>query len=146
MGLWNCFKTLFVLKAANVVLGISQTSPARAGDESVRPVPQWKTVRDAPDALPPGNHGDLIWPTEIKTEVPGARACKVLYRSTGIQDVAVPVSGMFIAPVSNTPAQNRPVVSWARGTTGIARHCAASMVDNPAKMHLATRHRIVLIG
>jgi pimeloyl-ACP methyl ester carboxylesterase len=106
---------------------------AVADEKSAPKVPEGRSVYDAPDPLPPGKHGDLIWATEIKTDIPGARAWKVLYRSTDIHDVVVPVSGLVIAPTSKAPSGGRPVVSWAHGTTGIARNCAPSMVDNPAK-------------
>ena len=133
MSASNCVKTLSVLGAITVLLGFFSIFPAVAQDKSFPQVPKGKTVYDAPDPLPPGKHGDLIWATEIKTEVPGARAWKVLYRSTDINDVAVPVSCMVVAPTGKAPSTGRPVVSWAHGTSGIARNCAPSMVDNPAK-------------
>jgi len=126
-------RPLRVLGVAAILLGFFSVYPAVADDKKAPEVPKGKSVYDAPDPLPPGKHGDLIWATEIKTEIPGARAWKVLYRSTDIHDVAVPVSGMVIAPGGKAPANGRPVVSWAHGTTGIARNCAPSMVDNPAK-------------
>jgi len=102
-------------------------------EKSYPEVPKGKTVYDAPDPLPSGKHGDLIWATEIKTDIPGARAWKVLYRSTDIHDVATPVSGMVLAPVGAAPAEGRPVVTYAHGTTGLNRDCGISRVDNPAK-------------
>jgi pimeloyl-ACP methyl ester carboxylesterase len=126
-------KALRVLGAAAILVGCFSISSAVAGEKSAPAVPKGKTVYDAPDPLPPGKHGNLIWATEIKTEIPGARAWKVLYRSTDIHYVAAPVSGLVIAPKGKAPANGRPVVSWAHGTTGIARNCAPSMVENPAK-------------
>lgn len=127
------FKFRRLMAAAVFFIVFLSSNGALAGETSIPGVPGGKAVYDAPDPLPPGKHGDLIWATEIKTDVPGARAWKVLYRSTDIHDVAVPVSGMVIAPIGKAPADGRPVVSWAHGTTGIARNCAPSMVDNPAK-------------
>ncbi len=126
-------KALRVLGAAAILVGCFSISSAMAGEKSAPGVPKGKTVYDAPDPLPPGKHGNLIWATEIKTEIPGARAWKVLYHSTDIHDVAAPVSGLVIAPKGKASANGRPVVSWAHGTTGIARNCAPSMVENPAK-------------
>ena len=133
MRVSSYFKQLRLLTAAAILIGLFSGWTAVASDESVPEVPKGRTVYEAPDPLPPGKHGDLIWTTEIKTDIPGARAWKVLYRSTDIHDVAVPVSGMVIAPVGKAQAGGRPVVSWAHSTTGIARNCAPSMVDNPAK-------------
>ena len=121
-----CFKPLRLLAAAILLMGVFSNGTASAGEKSAPEVPKGKSVYDAPDPLPPGKHGDLIWATEIKTEIPGARAWKVLYRSTDINDVAVPVSGMVIAPVGKAPANGRPVVTYGHGTTGIARNCAPS--------------------
>jgi pimeloyl-ACP methyl ester carboxylesterase len=59
----------------------------------------------------------------------------VLYRSVGVDGSAVAVSGLVVAPVSPaTPAedrlaasdQERPVLAFAHGTTGIADGCAPS--------------------
>ena len=129
----NYFKPVCLPVAATVFIGLFSGWTAVAGDKSVPQVPKRSTVYDAPNPLPHGKHGDLIWATEIKTEIPGARAWKVLYISMDIHDVVVPVSGMVIAPTGKAPDDGRPVVSWAHGTTGIARNCAPSMVDNPAK-------------
>ena len=96
-------------------------------------LPDGQSIYDPPVPLPAGKHGDLIWATEIQTAIPGARAWKILYRSTDIHDVPCAVSGMIIAPVGKTPAGGRPVVTWAHGTAGINRDCAPSMIDNPAK-------------
>jgi hypothetical protein len=126
-------KPLQLVAAATILMGVFSNCVALAGEKAAPGVPKGKTVYDAPDPLPPGKHGDLIWATEIKTDIPGARAWKVLYRSTDIHDTAVPVSGMVIAPDSKAPANGHPVISWAHGTTGIARNCAPTMVDNPAK-------------
>jgi hypothetical protein len=127
------FKALGLLAAAALFAGLFSSGAASAGGTSAPGVPEGKSVYDAPDPLPPGKHGDLIWAKEIKTEIRGARAWKVLYRSTDIHDVAVPVSCTVIAPVGKAPANGRAVVSYAHGTTGISRNCAPSMVDNPAK-------------
>ena len=133
MRVSSCFKSLRLLTATTVLIGLFSGWTAAASDQSFLEAPKGKTVYEAPHPLPPGKHGDLIWATEIKAEITGARAWKILYHSTDIHDVAVPVSGMVIAPVGAAPANGRPVVSWAHGTTGIARNCAPSMVDNPAK-------------
>ncbi len=133
MRVSRCFKMLGALGAAGILLGFFSTCPAVAAEKSAAEVPKGKTVYDVPDPLPPGKHGDLIWATEIKTDIPGARAWKVLYRSTDIHDAAIPVSGMVIAPVDKAAANGRPVVTYAHGTTGLPRKCGISHVDNPAK-------------
>ena len=122
-----------LVTAAMVLLCAVSSGAADAGEKSVQEVPKGKTVYDAPDLLPAGKHGDLIWATEIKTDIPGARAWKILYRSTDVHNTPVPVSGMVIAPATATSTNSRPVVSFAHATAGLARSCAITQVDNPAK-------------
>ena len=108
MRVSSYFKPLRLLAAAAILMGFFSSWTAVAGEKSAPEVPKGKTVYDAPDPLPPGKHGDLIWATEIKTEIPGARAWKILYRSTDIHDVAVPVSGMVIAAGRQGTGQRSP--------------------------------------
>ena len=133
MRILGWLKPVVLSTASAILISLFSNGIAAADEKSYPEPPKGKTVYDAPDPLPPGKHGDLIWATEIKTEIPGARAWRVLYRSTDIKDVAVPVSGLVIAPAGKRPGKGRPVVSYAHGTAGIARNCAPSMVDNPAK-------------
>lgn len=122
-----------LLAVTMVFMGLVPIGTVGAGDSSLRAVPKGKSVYDAPDPLPAGTHGDLIWATKIKTDIPGARAWKILYRSTDVHNTPVPVSGMVIAPVTSAPVGKRPVVSYAHATAGLARSCAITQVDNPAK-------------
>ena len=69
----NYFKPVCLPVAATVFIGLFSGWAAVAGDKSVPQVPKRSTVYDAPNPLPHGKHGDLIWATEIKTEIPGAR-------------------------------------------------------------------------
>jgi hypothetical protein len=78
-----------------------------------------------PDPLPAGAPGDLIWAEEIdQTAVPGARAWRILYLSESRQGEPVAVSGFVLAP--DAEGADRPVVSYAHGTTGSADMCAPS--------------------
>jgi pimeloyl-ACP methyl ester carboxylesterase len=121
---------LFMFVACILTMSVSALSAA----EKATPVgPEGMAVYTPPSPLPEGKHGDLIWASEIKTDVPGARAWKILYHSTDIHDNKMPVSGMVIAPIGKAPAKGRPVVSWAHGTSGIPNSCAPSLVDNPAR-------------
>ena len=127
------FRLITVALALLLLSGVVLDGPADAAGKSLRKVPKGRSFYDAPDPLPAGKHGDVIWAQEITTSVPGARAWKVLYRSTDIHNTAVPVSGMVIAPRGKAPAGGRPIVSYAHGTAGIAPRCAITQVDNPAK-------------
>ncbi len=128
---WKATRTTTLLLLTSL-LGFSVGTPLRAQPAWPEP-PRGQTIYDAPQDLPAGKHGDLIWATEIKTLVPDARAWKVLYRSTDINNKALAVTGMVIAPDVAAPSNGRPVVSYAHGTTGLGPLCGISRVDNPAK-------------
>src|SRR5690606_26049679 len=70
-----------------------------------------------------------------KIQITGAMVYRILYRSTGLKGETIAVSGIVIAP-DRTPTDPRgwPVVAWAHPTTGIARHCAPSLMPNPVAM------------
>jgi len=57
----------------------------------------------------------------------GGKAFRVLYRSTGIHDEPIAVSGVIIVPLGPPPPSGRPIVTWAHPTTGIAQRCAPSL-------------------
>jgi hypothetical protein len=57
----------------------------------------------------------------------GGKAFRVLYRSTGIHDEPIAVSGVIIEPLGPPPPSGRPIVAWAHPTTGIAPRCAPSL-------------------
>ena len=82
--------------------------------------------------IPPGKHGKLVSAVEIKTQILNARAWRILYKSTDLNDNPVLSTGMLIAPIGKPPSTKRPVVSFAHGTTGIAPICAPSSINDPA--------------
>ncbi|MCC5661582.1 hypothetical protein LC608_32475 [Nostoc sp. XA010] len=85
---------------------------------------------DVPDNMAAGEPGSII--KLEKVDAPeGVHAWRVIYRSQTAAGIAVPVSGLIIAPKSARPGANLPVVSWAHGTVGAARYCAPSNVPNP---------------
>ncbi|CAN5690420.1 lipase family protein [soil metagenome] len=85
-------------------------------------------VRAVSDPLPEGEPGDLIaLAPRTGPDVPaGAQGWDLLYRSEGVDGQAVAVSGRVYAPGGPSPAEGRPVLSWAHGTVGVADDCAPS--------------------
>jgi pimeloyl-ACP methyl ester carboxylesterase len=57
----------------------------------------------------------------------GGRAFRILYRSTGMYDEPIAVSGVIVVPVGSPPHGGRPIVAWAHPTTGIVPRCAPSL-------------------
>ena len=74
----------------------------------------------------PGDPGSIIRAEPIHAFA-GAKAWRVLYRSVGLKNEPIAVSGIVVAPEANAPAGGYPVVAWAHPTTGIARRCAPSL-------------------
>jgi acetyl esterase/lipase len=75
-------------------------------------------------AGPPGT----IIRAEPMLQAPGyITAYRVLYRSRGLHDEPIAVSGVIIAPRGDAPAGGRPVVAWAHPTTGVVTRCAPSL-------------------
>ena len=73
-----------------------------------------------------GRPGTLIRQEPLGLNAPfGASVMRVLYRSTGLHDEPIPVSGAVIIPPG--PPEGRPIVAWAHPTTGVVPRCAPSM-------------------
>jgi fermentation-respiration switch protein FrsA (DUF1100 family) len=86
-----------------------------------------------PDPLPAGEPGDLLRWEEVDAGVAGARAWRVLYLSESVQGDPIAVSGLVAAPAGSD--RDRPVLSWAHGTTGLADACTPS--KDPTSIDLA---------
>ena len=61
---------------------------------------------------------------------PGSRGWRILYTSTRADGTPAVASGLVVVPEPR-PAGPLPVIAWAHGTTGVARHCAPSLLDDP---------------
>lgn len=84
--------------------------------------------RASPDELH-GRPGTLIRAEPIAAPPHAAGAYRILYRSTGLKGEPVAVSGVVAIPAAGAEA-NRPLVVWAHPTTGVARSCAPSLMDD----------------
>lgn len=76
-------------------------------------------------AAPPG---ELLRAERFDRHVPaGARAWRILYRTTDVAGRATTASALVTVPLGSRP---HPVIAWAHGTTGFARPCAPSLRDH----------------
>ncbi len=57
----------------------------------------------------------------------GGSAYRVLYRSTGLHNEPIAVSGVVVVPPGPPPSGGRPIVAWAHPTSGIVSRCAPSL-------------------
>ena len=82
---------------------------------------------DAPRSLLAGEAGSLVRQERIDGAPLGATTYRVLYRSTGLKDERIFVSGVVIVPQGEPPAGGRPIVAWAHPTSGVTPRCAPSL-------------------
>jgi hypothetical protein len=80
----------------------------------------------ATEPLAPGEPGDVIAVQEVPDLDVDGTVLRVLYHSESLEGEDIPVTGIIIVPEGEAPAEGRPVLSWAHGTTGIADECAPS--------------------
>lgn len=76
--------------------------------------------------------GDLVSQTPIGGAPDGSAAWRIRYRTLDKNGAPVEVTGIVIIPKGPPPAKGRDVVSWGRGTVGLAPVCAPS--KTPQKM------------
>jgi acetyl esterase/lipase len=72
-----------------------------------------------------GPPGTLIRQEPMMRTLEGGAGYRVLYRSTGLHNEPIAVSGVVIVPPR--PAAGGPIVAWAHPTTGVAPRCAPSL-------------------
>jgi acetyl esterase/lipase len=81
----------------------------------------------APASEASGEPGTLVRQEVIDGAPLGATAYRVLYRSTGLDNKPIMVSGVVIVPPGDPPPGGRPIVAWAHPTSGIVPRCAPSL-------------------
>ena len=81
----------------------------------------------APPSAVAGAPGTLIRQEAIDGAPLGATTYRVLYRSTGLDNKPILVSGVVIVPPGDPPPGGRPIVAWAHPTSGIVPRCAPSL-------------------
>lgn len=74
----------------------------------------------------PQHPGDIIRAESVPGAPAGARAWRVLYRSSDHEGKPIAVSGMIVAP-ERRPGVKPKVVAWAHPTTGVSDRCAPSV-------------------
>ena len=99
-------------------------------DDSQPPTPSSTKSRFAPP-FTGGKPGDLLSREEIGTDIKGARAWKVRYVSKDVNDVPTEVTGLVIAPKEK--GEDRKVMTWCHGTTGLGDSACPSAEPNPAR-------------
>ncbi len=86
-----------------------------------------------PAVAPPvtGKPGTLLSQEPLDTGITGARAWRIRYVTRDVNDVAHEASGLVIAPAG--PGENRPIMTWCHGTTGLGDAGCPSAQPDPAR-------------
>ena len=74
-----------------------------------------------------GRPGTLIRAEPMQGAPDNAAAYRILYRSTGLHNEPIAVSGIVVVPQGPIPMGGRPIVAWAHPTTGVVPRCAPSL-------------------
>jgi Secretory lipase len=119
-------RTVFALSVVFVL--------AMASVASATPVegPSGSAFYTPPSPSPAGSAGELVWyrPTTVNLNVtlPAVKAWNVLYQSTDQHGQPDWVTGTVIVPSAKWSGKGeRPVVTYAEGTQGLAHECAPSL-------------------
>src|SRR5271163_819050 len=81
----------------------------------------------APPSEAAGAPGTIVRQEMIDGAPLGATTYRVLYRSTGLDNKPILVSGVVIVPPGDPPPGGRPIVAWAHPTSGVVPRCAPSL-------------------
>ncbi|MGA2837357.1 MAG: lipase family protein [Acidimicrobiales bacterium] len=81
--------------------------------------------------MPESTFGTLVDATPIGTHTVGASAWRIRYRSADVVGTEHVVSGLVVAP--RVRGDDRPVVTWCHGTTGLGDAACPSAQPDPAR-------------
>lgn len=86
--------------------------------------------REVATIKPKGRLGEIIKKEEISTPVKGAKAWKIVYISSDVNERTTLATALVVAPADQ--AVDRKIIAWAHGTTGTAQNNGPSQEENPA--------------
>lgn len=124
--------------AASSTTATTTPTPSASLDPTPTGLQAWSSPPGAspfafydPAPVPPGSvHGTLLR-YQLVGPVPGAQTgatlWRILYLTRSATGASVLGSGYVAVPAQAAPAGGYPVVSWAHGSTGMARACAPSL-------------------
>jgi hypothetical protein len=121
-------RTLIATLGSAAVAGPLLASCSRGDTEATTTTPTQKAMTPAPVS---GEPGTLLSRQPLTTGIAGARAWHIRYISRDVNDVAHEVSGLVIAPADR--GENRPLLTWCHGTTGLGDAACPSAQPDPAR-------------
>lgn len=109
-------------------------SPKSGEGKGANATPAPKQI--VPEPLTGHDPGSLMQQERIDTGIKGARAWRIRYATKDVNDVVHEASGLVIAPEgagSGRDAENRPIMTWCHGTTGLGDAACPSAQPDPAR-------------
>jgi pimeloyl-ACP methyl ester carboxylesterase len=94
---------------------------------SIAPARAQTAFYDPPKSMLDGQPGTLVRQELIDGAPLGATAYRVIYRSIGLKNEPIFVSGVIVMPQGKPPSGGRPIVAWAHPTSGVTPRCAPSL-------------------
>ncbi len=107
----------------------SDSTSEPSGSDELTPMelaPDDETFYDVPDPIPAGEHGALIRYQLTGDQPDGAARYRVMYLSETVGGEPTVVTGLVAVPDGDAPDGGWPVITYARGSSGIADDCAIS--------------------
>ncbi len=86
---------------------------------------------ERPEGAEDGAPGTIVRSEALQGTPAGARAWRVMYRSTDLAGQPLVVTGVVVTPLGAAPAGGRTVLAWGHPTTGTAATCAPSRGFDP---------------
>lgn len=117
-----------LILAATAALAASLCSGAAQADPLTAPFYQ-----AASKIKPEGELGKVVSQEPVATPIAGAQAWRIAYVTSDVAGRKTIATGIVVAPQGAPPANGRPVLAWAHGTTGTAQNCGPSQVLSPAQ-------------
>jgi pimeloyl-ACP methyl ester carboxylesterase len=79
-----------------------------------------------------GKLGQIVKQEKVPSSIKGAQAWRIAYVSSDLAERKTIATALVAAPIGVKPADGRPIMAWAHGTTGTAQNCGPSQILNPA--------------
>ena len=116
--------------------GVALAAPllAACSTEAEKKAAEGAAAPTSEPAVPPpvaGEPGTLLSKEKIDTSITGAQAWKIRYTSRDVNENPTESSGLIIAPEGR--GENRPLLIWCHGTTGLGDAACPSAQPDPAR-------------
>lgn len=121
------------LTFAFIFINLSIWSSIASATPNFGPVDMTEFYASLPDLNANAKLGEIVKTAKIKSGMKNTNAWLIAYVSSDVNNHKTLATGLLVSPTGEAPANGRPIVAWAHGTTGTAQNCGPSQVLNPAQ-------------